>query len=227
MPICYQPNGQGAAPAPGTTREQEGLARDSLVFCSFNQPVKITPAVFARWCELLRAVPGAVLWLLDVDARANANLRREASQRGVDPARLVFAPRTAIARHAARIGLADLALDTFPYGSHTTASDAIRAGVPLVTTRGETFASRVAASVLSAAGCREWVFDDAQRAFDATLAMARDPGLRAAARRRAQAAADSALFDSRAYVRDFELLLMGVVDEAPGWFAGPPPAGVE
>jgi protein O-GlcNAc transferase len=227
MPLSYQPNGRGRALTPHGSRIEHGLPAQGLVFCSFNQPIKITPRVFGRWCELLRAVEGSALWLLDMDARATANLRREARARGVEPARLVFAPRVPIQAHLARVAHADIALDTFPCVSHTTASDVIRAGVPLVTTRGDTFASRVASSVLAAAGCGDWIFDHLDRAFEATLALARSPQLREAARQRAQAAIDSALFDAPAYARAFEHLLLRLWREEPHRFAGDVGAGVQ
>jgi predicted O-linked N-acetylglucosamine transferase (SPINDLY family) len=197
------------------------------VFCSFNQPVKITATVFARWCELLQAVAGSVLWLTALDTAAEANLRREAATRGVNPGRLVFAPRVGIGPHLERLRLADIALDTLPCGSHTTASDALWAGVPLITTRGETFASRVAASVLTAAGCEEWIFDDPRRAFAAALALARSPEALGAARARARHAASSPLFDAEAHARAFEALLHEVALDAPRRFAAGAPPGVQ
>jgi len=227
MPLCYQPNGRARPPAVDDSRAQHGLPAHGVVFCSFNQPIKITSRVFTRWCELLRGVEGSVLWLLDVDERAKANLRREAARRGVDPARLVFAPRMPVALHVARIRHADIALDPFPCGSHTTASDVIRAGVPLVTVRGDTFASRVASSVLAAAGCGDWIFDDPDRAYEATLALARSQPLRQAARARAAAAIDSPLFDAQGYARAFEELLLRLWQESPRLFAGDGGAGVQ
>jgi predicted O-linked N-acetylglucosamine transferase (SPINDLY family) len=115
--------------------------------------------VFSLWMRLLHAVPGSVLWLLDDNAAATASLRREAEQRGVAASRLVFAPRLPLSAHLARHHQADLFLDTFPYNAHTTASDALWAGLPLVTLHGETFASRVGASLLHAAGLPELVTD--------------------------------------------------------------------
>ena len=226
VPGCYQPNDRARPQGEPVLREACGLPPHGLVFCSFNQPIKITASVFASWCGLLQAVPGSVLWLTALDARAEANLRREARARDVDPARLVFAPRVGIAMHLARLRHADIALDTFPCGSHTTASDMLWSGVPLVATRGETFASRVASSVLAAAGCGEWIFDDRGHALDAVLALARSPRLLAAAKARAAATAASPLFDAAAHARGFEAMLLGVARDAAG-FAAKAPDGVE
>ena len=206
MPVCYQPNDPLRAASPTPKRAQCGLPEDAFVFCSLNQPMKIDAAVFERWCRLLHAVPKSCLWLL---ARYDAqrNLASRARALGIDAARLVFAPKVPEADHLARLRNADIALDTFPCTSHTTASDAIRAGVPLITTAGETFASRVAASVVRAAGCGNWAFDDPGKAFEATLALARDPRALREARAQAQQAIHSPLFDAAAFARGFEALL--------------------
>ncbi len=140
-------------------RAELGLPASGVVFCSFNNSFKIRPPIFDVWMRLLRDVDGSVLWLLDDNAAATASLRREAERRGVATGRLVFAPRAALSAHLARHAAADLFLDTFPYTAHTTASDALWAGLPLVTLQGETFASRVAASLLHAAGLPELVTD--------------------------------------------------------------------
>jgi predicted O-linked N-acetylglucosamine transferase (SPINDLY family) len=215
MPACYQPNDPTREDPPAAPRSAHGLKDDALALCSFNQGVKIRPAVFTQWCALLEALPSAVLWLSDNGERARKHLARAAAARGIDPARLVFAPHMPQREHVARLKAADIALDTFPYNSHTTASDAVWAGVPLVTTRGDTFASRVAGSVLRAAGCGDWVFDDASRAFEATLALARDGDLRAKARSRFASARASALFDAAAFTRAFESLLEEAVAAGP------------
>jgi protein O-GlcNAc transferase len=208
MPHCYQPNDPRRERGAPPTREAAGLPPHGTVLCSFNQPFKITAAVFERWCRLLQAMPQSRLWLLAFDAEAQRNLQARARAFGVDPARLVFAERIPQAEHLGRMHHADLAIDTFPCGSHTTASDALWAGVPLVTVRGETFASRVASSLLATAGCADWVFDDPDAAFDATLALARSPDALAAARSRVEnARIASPLFDAAGYARDFEALL--------------------
>ena len=209
MPACYQPN-DPPRELPGIRpRAEFGLADGALVLCSLNQGYKIQPPVFERWCRFLEALPGACLWLLDSGSAANARLAALARARGIDPARLIFAPYASQADHLARLRNADIALDTFPCGSHTTASDVVRAGVPLIALSGETFASRVSASVLAAVGCSDWAFDDHDEAFEATLAMARDPRMRENARSRlGEARRSSPLFDAAAFARDFEALMI-------------------
>src|SRR5262249_55535728 len=152
-PGSYQVNDRArpiAARVP--TRREEGLPDDALVFSCFNHNWKITAVVFEIWMRLLGAHEASVLWLYRSNEAAEANLRREAGARGVDPDRLVFAPFGAPAEHLARIACADLFLDTLPCNAHTTASDALWAGVPVLTCKGSTFAGRVAASLLHAAG---------------------------------------------------------------------------
>ncbi|HEY2629216.1 MAG TPA: hypothetical protein VGI57_08805, partial [Usitatibacter sp.] len=205
MPACYQPNDPARTEGDAKPRSAFGIPDDALVLCSFNQGVKIRAEVFARWCKLLVALPDAVLWLTSAGDMANARLQAAARANGVDPKRIVFAPHLPHEEHLARLRHADIAVDTFPCTSHTTASDALWAGVPLVTHYGDTFASRVAASVLHAAGCAEWAFADADRAFDATLALARDRNLRAQARQKlASTLRNSPLFDIDTYTRAFQ-----------------------
>jgi protein O-GlcNAc transferase len=131
-------------------REANGLPTDGFVFCCMNASYKLTPQVFDIWMRLLQAKPGSVLWLLAHGDPVDSNLKREASSRGVDPTRLVFAPRVPNEAHIARLTAADLALDTLPYGAHTTASDALWAGVPMVTCCGDSFVARVGGSLLHA-----------------------------------------------------------------------------
>jgi predicted O-linked N-acetylglucosamine transferase (SPINDLY family) len=152
LPDSYQVN-DAARPAPASmSRREAGLPESGFVFCCFNVPYKITPGIFDAWMEILKAVPGSVLWLLDGAPSAVRNLTREAAGRGVGEHRLVFAPGLEPASHWQRCPLADLFLDTLPTNAHTTASDALWAGVPLVTLAGETFTSRVATSLLHAVG---------------------------------------------------------------------------
>src|SRR3981081_4418743 len=132
---------------PTPTRPEAGLPDQGMVFCCFNNGFKILPEMFDIWMRTLRAVEGSVLWLLELNALATTNLRREAAARGVAPERLLFAPRMPVANHLARHRLADLFLDTLPYNAHTTASDALWAGLPVLTCAGSTFAGRVAASL--------------------------------------------------------------------------------
>ena len=158
LPDCYQVNDTRRAIAEQTpSRAECALPERGFVFACFNNNYKITPILFDVWCRLLRAVPDSVLWLLKDNSWAAANLRREAQARGVSPDRLVFAPRIKLPEHLARHRLADLSLDTLPVNAHTTASDALWAGLPVITCAGETFVSRVAGSLLHAVGLPELV----------------------------------------------------------------------
>ncbi|MDB5650852.1 MAG: glycosyl transferase [Hyphomicrobiales bacterium] len=155
---CYQPNDRHRVVASEpASREAEGLPADAFVFCSLNGSQKITPATFARWMQVLNGVPGSVLWLLGATADTNARLRECAKEQGVAPERLIFAAKKANPHHLARYGLADLFLDNAPYGAHTTAADAMWMGVPIVTLPGRSFASRVCASLVRAAGIEEMI----------------------------------------------------------------------
>jgi predicted O-linked N-acetylglucosamine transferase (SPINDLY family) len=150
---CFQPTDPGrplAPPAP--PRAALGLPEDGFVFCCFNGAYKITVEVFAAWMRILNRIPKSVLWLRGNNADMQANLRRMADTLGVDPARIVFAPQVSAAEHMARTRAADLFLDTTPYNAHTTASDALWAGLPVLTTYGKSYAARVTASLLQAVG---------------------------------------------------------------------------
>ncbi|WP_372782469.1 tetratricopeptide repeat protein [Phenylobacterium sp.] len=206
LPGCYQPNDRKRAIAErATTRADHGLPPDAFVFASFNGSYKITPAVFEVWAELLRALPDAVLWLIRDDATATRNLRQAAAAAGIDPGRLVFAPFRPLAEHLERLGHADLFLGSFPYTAHTTASDALWAGLPLLTRKGETFASRVAASLLTAVGLPEMAVETVADYKAAALALARAPERLQAIRAKLAAAwTTSVLFDTPAYVRGLE-----------------------
>jgi protein O-GlcNAc transferase len=158
LPDTYQVNDSGRRVTQCTpTRAEAGLPENGFVFCSFNQSYKITATVFDIWVHLLRRVEGSVLWLLGDNAAVMRNLQREASERGISPERLVFAPRAKMEDHLARHRLADLFLDTLPYNAHTTASDALWAGLPVLTCMGASFAGRVGASLLGAIGLPELI----------------------------------------------------------------------
>ena len=206
LPHSYLANDSKRAPAgPAPPRASVGLPERGFVFCSFNQNAKIAPAVFALWMELLRNVEGSVLWLLHDNPLATQNLRAAAGQAGIDPQRLVFAPRVPIAEHLARHGCADLFLDTLPYNAHTSACDALWAGLPVLTRVGETFAGRVGASVLHAVGLPELVVHSVTDYKALTLALAHDPARLAALKSRLVAARSTcALFDTSRYARDLE-----------------------
>ncbi|QUS41879.1 tetratricopeptide repeat protein [Tardiphaga alba] len=206
LPDCYQSNDDRrdiATSAP--TREDCGLPARGVVFCCFNNAYKITPDVFSSWMRILAAVDGSVLWLLDDSVAAVANLRREASQRGIDPARLVFAERVSPPEHLARHCCADLFLDTLPYNAHTTASDALWAGLPLLTCRGTTFAGRVASSLLTHVNLPELVTDDPAMYERHAIELASQPAKLAAIRSKlADMRSQSALFDTRRTARHIE-----------------------
>ena len=206
LPHCYQPNDRKRPSGAGSlTRSACGLSEDSLVFCCFNQSYKIEPRVFAIWMRLLDACPQSVIWLLEENRWVKDNLRKAAFDRGIAPERLVFAPVRPLAEHLARYALADLALDTFPYTSHTTGSDALWAGCPLVTIAGETFASRVAASLLVNVGLGQLIASSFAEYETLALALARDrPRLDALRRHLRDERARAPLFDSPQFTRDLE-----------------------
>ncbi len=197
LPGCYQVNDRKREIAGSCPSRQEcGLPADEVVFCSFNHSYKISPRVFDVWMRLLKEVPGSALWLLKSNDLVRGNLTLEAERRGVDPGRLVFAPVVQPAEHLARLSRADLFLDTLPCNAHTTASDALWAGLPVLTCSGSTFAGRVAGSLLNAAGIPELVTQSLEEYEELALALARDPDRRSALRRRLNSARDgSALFD--------------------------------
>jgi protein O-GlcNAc transferase len=187
LPDCYQVNDSKRAISAGTpAREQAALPAKGFVFCCFNKNYKITPPMFDIWMRLLRAVEGSVLWLFRANRAAEGNLQKEAAARGIDPARLVFADRVSLEQHLARHRLADLFLDTLPYNAHTTASDALWAGLPLVTCRGNSFAGRVATSLLHAAGLPELVTNSLEDYEALALRLATEPALLAGLRKRLQ-----------------------------------------
>ena len=181
------------------------MTESGFVFCCFNQGYKIEPRVFAIWMRLLDAVPQSVLWLLEENRWAKESLRKAASGHGVSPERLVFAPVRPLAEHLGRYDLADLALDTFPYTSHTTGSDTLWAGCPLVTVIGETFASRVAASLLVNVGLGQLVARTFAEYEALALGLARDrPRLEALRRHLRDERGRAPLFDSPRFTRGLE-----------------------
>jgi predicted O-linked N-acetylglucosamine transferase (SPINDLY family) len=207
LPHCYLPVDDSMRAAERTpTRAECGLPEDGFVFCSFSHDYKISPPVFALWMRLLRQVPGSVLWLTSRAELSCRNLRTSAQAHGVDPARLVFASRVpSIEDHLARYRQADLFLDTHPYNAHTTTADALLAGLPVLTCMGQAFASRVAGSLLHAAGLPELVTADAAQYEALALALATDRPRLAALRARLAANRDSApLFDTAAMCRHLE-----------------------
>lgn len=212
MPHCYQPNRALAPLAPAPGRQTEGLPEQGFVFCSFNQCFKLTPELWDDWCQILGAVPHSVLWLAPMNQTACGNLRKEAEQRGIAQERLVFARRLPLPAHQARLALAGLALDTMPYNSGTTASDVLRAGVPLVTVAGSTFVGRMAASLLHSLGMDQLVAADRQAYIDLAIALASEP-LRLQQCRNALAASlqSSTLFDPLGFAADLERLFRAML----------------
>ncbi len=152
-----------------------GLPESGFVFCCFNHNIKIEPTIFEVWMKILAAVPGSLLWLLNRVKMAEDNLQREAKKLGIDGERLIFAPPLPKAEHLARHRLADLFLDTYYYNAHTTGSDALVAGVPILTCPGRTFASRVGASLLTAAGLPELIAQNLQEYEKLAVELARSP----------------------------------------------------
>ena len=187
------------------SRTESGLPEEGFVFCCFNNAWKITPEIFDVWARLLHAVEGSVLWLLQGNPAHDRNLRRRAERLGLDPARVIFAPRQPPQAHFARQRLADLFLDTLPYNAHTTASDALSAGLPVVTCQGRAFASRVASSILKAAGLPEMVTTSLAEYETLARDLALDPGRLGAIKARLAAnRATAPLFDSRRFTRHLE-----------------------
>ncbi|HVV26624.1 MAG TPA: tetratricopeptide repeat protein [Rhizomicrobium sp.] len=199
---------------PPPSRADAGLPDSGFVFCCFNHNWKITAPLFDIWMRLLAEVDGSVLWLLEGNAAIRTNLRREAAARGVDPDRLVFAPRTTPEQHMARQQLADLFLDTLPYNAHTTASDALWAGLPVVTTPGRSFPARVAGSILNAAGLSDLIARDLEEYEALAFALARDPARLAAIRARiAETRSNMPLFDTERFTRNLETAYTAMLAE--------------
>ncbi len=206
VPGSYQANDSSRImELPVPSRASLGLPDDGFVFCSFNNNYKITPELFDVWMRLLQRVPKSVLWLLADSEAASHNLVREASSRGIDASRLMFAPRVNWEAHLARQQAADLFLDTLPCNAHTTASDALRVGLPVLTCSGTSFASRVAASLLHAQGLNELVTHDLHAYENLAFELANDPDRMASLKSRAAAAIRSGrLFDTASLVRNVE-----------------------
>lgn len=227
LPHSYQVNDPTRAIADATpTREAVGLPAEGFVFCCFNNNYKIVPAVFDVWMRIVQRVPGSVLWLLEDNALAAANLRREAAARGVDPQRLVFAPRAPLPEHLARHRLADLFLDTAPYNAHTTASDALWGGVPLLTCMGRSFAGRVGASLLRAVGLPELVTERwaDYESLAVALATERRGELDALRARLAANRLTAPLFDAERFARHLEAAYVAMVERQR---AGLPPVHLD
>jgi predicted O-linked N-acetylglucosamine transferase (SPINDLY family) len=208
LPASYQINDRQRAIAEPLSRAEYGLPENAIILASFNQTYKITPTLFTLWCDILKERPATILWLLESNATAAENLRKEAEKRGINPARLVFAKPTALEDHLARYKIVDLALDTFPVGGHTTTSDALWAGCPVVTLIGQSFISRVAASLLHAANLPDLVTEDLAAYKNKILSLIDDPAARRALRQKLTGDRDNLpLFDTPRFVKDWEKLL--------------------
>jgi len=206
LPGSYQVNDDQRSIAGITPPRREcGLPDDAFVFCCFNNTQKLSPEVFDIWMRVLQAVDNSVLWLLEASATSSANLRAAAEQRGVSAQRLIFAGKTTLPEHLARQRLADLFLDTLPYNAHTTASDALWAGLPVLTLIGPTFAGRVAASLLRAIGLPELITATAQDYEQRAIELAQNAEALAASRNKLAAnRATTPLFDTALFARRIE-----------------------
>ena len=222
LPDSYQVNDSRRPISPEPcARAGEGLPETAFVFCCFNNAYKITPNVFDCWMRILARVEGSVLWLLEDNPWTVENLRSEAARRGIAPQRLVFARLLPAAQHLARHRLADLFLDTLPYNAHTTASDALWAGLPLVTRIGETFAGRVAASLLRAVGLPELITATESEFEELAVELAHNHERLHALRQRLQQNRPTApLFDCASFTRHLEAAYTAIVER---YHAGLPP----
>lgn len=228
MPHCYLPYDNRLAIGAAPTRLEAGLPERGMVFCAFTSPYKINSEVFGIWMRLLRAVPESVLWLREMPDETRENLQREAQARRVDPKRLIFAAHVAsMEEHLGRHALADLYLDTLPYNAHSTACDALWAGVPVLTCPGSSFASRVAASALTAVGLSELIAPDLPNYERLALELAQQPHrLRELREKLARQRLQAPLFDTERVCRHVEAAYRGMVEhamrgEAPVGFSVP------
>jgi predicted O-linked N-acetylglucosamine transferase (SPINDLY family) len=226
LPDSYQVNDGKRRIAPRRYgREELGLPRGGFVYCCFNNNYKIMPATFGIWMRILQRVPGSVLWLLKDNALAARNLRAAAEGHGVSAERLVFAPRVAVEEHLARQACADLFLDTLPCNAHTTASDALWAGLPVLTCPGEGFAARVAGSLVRAVGLAELIAPSMASYAELAVALAADAGRLGELRARLGRNRLSApLFDTQRYARHLESAYEQIHARSQ---SGLPPASIE
>ncbi|QTD46042.1 tetratricopeptide repeat protein [Ottowia testudinis] len=226
LPHCYQCNdSERAISSRSYSRHELGLPDEAFVFCCFNNTYKVIPSVFACWMRILSVTPGSVLWLYQSNEQAAENLRGHAAQHGIDPDRLVFAKHADIPEHLARIQAADLFLDTYPCNAHTTASDALWAGVPVLTRAGQSFASRVAASLLSTLELGELITHASGDYEALAIALAREPQrLRAIRDKLVRNRQTSPLFDGQRFARDLEKAYLAMMERA---WAGLPPDLIE
>ncbi|HEX7687910.1 MAG TPA: hypothetical protein VF453_09395, partial [Burkholderiaceae bacterium] len=221
---CYQPNDASRALPPCPPRAELGLPEDAVVLCCFNQTYKLSPHMLDLWAAILAGAPRAVLWMLAWNPHAKENLLRELAARGVPSERVIFAPKLGLAGHIARLRAADLFLDTWPCNAHTTASEALWAGVPVLTVPGPTFASRVAASLVASCGLGELACADAAHYVAFATALANEPqtlqGLKQHLETHRRALP---LFDAERLARDLDALYLRMHERH---LAGLPPAAL-
>ncbi|MFC5769011.1 O-linked N-acetylglucosamine transferase, SPINDLY family protein [Thauera sinica] len=213
MPDVYQVSDRKRLCSPAPTRKGCGLPPEGFVFCSFNNNYKYTAEVFDAWMNILRRVPGSMLWLLSDNPWAEANLRREAQARGIDEGRLFFAGRVAPEHYLARYAVPDLFLDTFPFNAGTTANDALWMTLPVLTLSGRCFASRMAGALLTAAGLPELITYDLQAYEDKAVELATTPNACLRLRERLEAVRETGvLFDTPRFVHNLEQQLAGLLE---------------
>ena len=206
LPNCYQPNDSKKEISKKIFSKNEmGIPSDSFVFCCFNNNYKITPDIFDIWMNILKNVDNSILWLLAGNQLSMNNLQKEAKERGVDPKRIIFANFAKLPEHLSRHSCADLFLDTFPYNAHTTASDALFSGLPLITKIGNTFASRVGASLLNSINLPELITDSFEQYESLAVELATNPSkLQSLKKKLLNNRMKSALFDSRLFTKNIE-----------------------
>jgi len=205
---CYQPNDAARPLPPCPSRAELGLPDDAVVLCCFNQTYKLSPNMLDLWARILEGAPRTVLWMLAWNPHAQANLLRELGARGVAAQRVVFAPKLDLAGHIARLRAADLFLDTWPCNAHTTASEALWAGVPVVTVPGPTFASRVAASLVGACGMPDLACIDPGSYVNLASLLANEPATLRGVKAHLDANRSALpLFDAERLARDLDQLL--------------------
>jgi predicted O-linked N-acetylglucosamine transferase (SPINDLY family) len=220
MPDCYQINDRKREIANNPiTKYDYGLPQDQFIFCSFNNNYKIMPQIFDSWMRILKTIPNSILWLLQDTENVVSNLRREASIRNVDPSRLYFAPRVNLADHLARHRFVDLFLDTFPCNAHTTASDALWTGLPVLTLTGESFSSRVAASLLKNIGTPELITHSFAEYENLAILLASKPDLLSSIKNKiVDGALNSKLFDSKLFTLNLESVYKDLIKERQDLF---------
>ncbi|MDB5972322.1 MAG: hypothetical protein JWQ90_4772 [Hydrocarboniphaga sp.] len=213
LPGCYQPNDSQRPHARDIPRSNRALPEDALMLANFGQLYKLTPDLFDLWCGILRRHPRCLLWLLSGDEPIRKRLRHQAAARGVEPQRLIFTEHTDTQQHLDRLRQADLVLDTYPYGGHTLSSDALWAGTPVVTRCGETFASRVAASLLASVGMSDLITSSELEYVSKIDSLLQHPEqLRDWRRHLDEGRSSFTLFDSAAYADKFEAAMSALIE---------------